>query len=69
MKSQIKEQELEKPKDKPLNSFNEDEKLFHIAFGERRKINLDKLKQYVTARAMSHKERVRIYVTLTSLYK
>jgi hypothetical protein len=43
--------------------------LFHIAFGERRKINLDKLKQHVTARGLSHKERVRIFVVLTNLYK
>ena len=46
-----------------------EEQLFHIAFGERRKLNLDKLKQHMSARGVSQRERVRIYTLLQGLYK
>jgi hypothetical protein len=69
MQSELQEQEGNKPNDKPLNVLSQDDKLFHIAFAERRKINLDKLKQYVTARSISHKERTRIYMALQTLYR
>jgi hypothetical protein len=55
MQSELQEQEGSKLQGKPLNVLGQDDKLFHIAFAERRKINLDKLKQYVTARSISHK--------------
>lgn len=69
MQSELQEQEGSKLQGKPLNVLSQDDKLFHIAFAERRKINLDKLKQYVTARSISHKERTRIYVALQTLYR
>jgi hypothetical protein len=33
----------------------QEDQLFHIAFAERKKLNLDKLKQYVTSRGISQR--------------
>jgi hypothetical protein len=45
------------------------EQLFHIAFAERRKMNLELLKQFVQARCLSIKERTHIYSSLQTLFK
>lgn len=52
MKSEIQEQILEERGtigDPPAQEIQ----LFHIAFAERKKLNLEKLKQYVQARSIS----------------
>lgn len=48
---------------------SQEQQLFHVAFAERKKLNLDKLKQYVQARGISQRERVRIYGALQNLYR
>ena len=42
--------------------------LFHIAFAERRKMNLEKLKQHMAARGLSQSERTRIFKLLQGLW-
>jgi hypothetical protein len=48
---------------------SQEQQLFHVAFAERKKLNLEKLKQYVQARGISQRERVRIYGALQTLYR
>ena len=68
MKSEIQEQILEE-RGTIGDPQPQETQLFHIAFAERKKLNLDKLKQYVQARAISHKERTRILLALQTLYR
>ncbi len=67
MKSEIQEQVLEERE--AVGAPPQEQQLFHIAFAERKKMNLEKLKMYVQARGISHKERTRIYLSLQTLYK
>lgn len=68
MKSEIKEQVLEE-RNGGSAEVGGSQQLFHVAFAERRKLNLDRLKQYMQARSISQKERTRIFTALQSLHQ